>query len=126
MEDFVIMGGLVAVVCILFVAICDAMIRGRKATLCDAKPGEVFNFEYLQPLNGERKRWLAEVVEPVQYRSDRKLENMNRASTYRKNDPDFQRTNHLVTCKTGDGEVRQFYCERAVNCRKPLFASFAR
>ena len=46
---------------------------------------------------------------------------MNRTSNYRKDDPDFERTNHLVTCEVEDGEYRQFYCERAVNCRKPLF-----
>ena len=92
---------------------------GRKATLCEAKVGEVYNFEYLQPLNGERKRWLAKVVEPVAQLTDDQIARLNRNS-YRKNDPEFKRSNHLVTCETKNGDIRQFYCERAVNCRKPL------
>jgi len=91
------------------------------ANLCEAQIGQVYDFEYLQPLNGERKRWKARVVEPVVHLSDTTIDHMNRSSNYRKNDKDFKRTNHLVTCETQDGEYRQFYCERAVNCRKPLF-----
>ena len=98
-----------------------AVYGGSRASLCEAKPGQVYNFEYLQPLNGERKRWKARVVEPVSHFSNAKLEQMNRSSNYRRDDKDFKRTNHLVTCETQDGEYRQFYCERAVNCRKPLF-----
>ena len=94
---------------------------GRVASLCEAKPGQVFNFEYMQPLNGDSKRVLARVLEPVEYRSDAKLRAMNAHSNYRKNDPVFKRTNHIVTCETHDGEIRQFYCERVKNCRKPLF-----
>lgn len=96
---------------------------GSKASLCDAKPGQVFNFEYMQPLNGDCKRILAKVLEkPIRF-SDSDLRTMNRRSSYRRDDKDFQRTNHLVTCKTHDGEIRQFYCERVQNCRKPLFGS---
>ena len=100
-----------------------ACFIGKPASLCDAKVGEVFNFEYLQPLNGEPKRWRAKVVEPVVRFDDGSLQSMNARSSYRKNDPEFKRTNHLVTCETDDGEYRQFYCERAVNCRKPLLGS---
>ena len=96
---------------------------GSRASLCEAKPGQVYNFEYLQPLNGDSKRVLARVLEPVEYRSNAKLERMNRISNYRKGDKVFQRTNHIVTCETHDGEIRQFYCERVKNCRKPLFGA---
>ena len=96
---------------------------GRPATLCEAKVGEVYNFDYLQPLNGESKRWMAKVVEPVCSLDDNAISRMNARSNYRRNDPKFQRTNHLVTCETKDGQIRQFYCERAENCRKPLFGS---
>ena len=96
---------------------------GSPATLCEAKVGEVYNFDYLQPLNGESKRWMAKVVEPVCSLDDNAISRMNARSNYRRNDPKFQRTNHLVTCETKDGQIRQFYCERAVNCRKPLFGS---
>ena len=37
---------------------------GSRASLCEAKPGQVYNFEYLQPLNGDSKRVLARVLEP--------------------------------------------------------------
>ena len=98
-----------------------AVYGGFKADLCNAKPGQVFNFEYMQPLNGDSKRVLAKVIEKPHKFSNAALERMNRVSNYRKHDPEFKRTNHIVTCELHDGEVRQFYCERVKNCRKPLF-----
>jgi hypothetical protein len=97
-------------------------LYGRPATLCDAKVGEVYNFEYLQPLNGKPKRWLAKVVEPVVKLDDRAISRLN-CNSYRKNDPKFERSHHLVTCETKNGEIRQFYCERTANCRKPIFSN---
>ena len=124
MEDLILLAGIAVVSAIfLFGLALNAVYGGKNASLCDARPGQVFNFEYLQPLNGDNKRVLAKVLEPVEYRSDTKLQNMNRTSTYRKNDPFFKRTNHIVTCETADGSIRQFYCERVRNCRKPLFGS---
>lgn len=124
MEDLILIAGVAVVSAIFLVGIAiNAVYGGRNASLCEAKPGQVFNFEYMQPLNGDSKRVLARVLEPVEFRSDAKLERMNKSSTYRRNDPEFMRTNHLVTCQTHDGEVRQFYCERVKNCRKPLFGA---
>ena len=100
-----------------------AVYGGFQANLCNAKPGQIFNFEYMQPLNGEPKRVLAKVIEKPHKFSDSNLQRMNRLSSYRKNDPEFKRTNHIVTCKLHDGEIRQFYCERVKNCRKPLFGT---
>ena len=100
-----------------------AVYGGNRASLCEAKPGQVYNFEYLQPLNGDSKRVLARVLDKPYKFSDSELRQMNRRSTYRRGDKDFKRTNHLVTCQTHDGEIRQFYCERVKNCRKPLFGS---
>lgn len=120
--DIVLTCGLI-VVGIVGIFALAAGFYGRPATLCEAKVGEVYNFDYLQPLNGESKRWMAKVVEPVCSLDDNTISRMNARSNYRRNDPKFQRTNHLVTCETKDGQVRQFYCERAVNCRKPLFGS---
>ena len=111
---------LAAIVGVGFIFAYLACFVGKPTSLCDAKVGEVFNFEYLQPLNGERKRWRAKIVEPVVKFDDGSIQSMNRRSSYRKHDPHFERTNHLVTCETQDGEYRQFYCERAINCRKPL------
>ena len=99
-----------------------AVYGGRKADLANAKVGQVFNFEYLQPLNGEPERYLAKVIEPVATLDESWIKLRDRRSNYRRNDPNFKRTNHLVTCKTVDGNIRQFYCERVVNCRRPLLA----
>ena len=98
-----------------------AVYGGSRASLCEAKPGQVYNFEYLQPLNGDPKRVLARVLDKPFRFSDATLQRMNRVSNYRKGDPHFKRTNHIVTCELHDGEIRQFYCERVKNCRKPLF-----
>ena len=122
MNDVVLLS-LAALVGIGFVLAYLACFTGKESSLCDAQAGEVFSFEYLQPLTGENKRHRVKVIEPVVRLTNTQIQNMNRQSSYRKHDPDFERTNHLVTCATGDGEYRQFYCERAVNCRKPLFGS---
>jgi hypothetical protein len=98
-----------------------AIYGGSKASLSNAKVGQVFNFEYLQPLAGEPERYLAKVLD-VTALDNAAIDRLNRRSNYRRSDSNFQRTNHLVTCKTVDGNVRQFYAERVVNCRRPLLA----
>ena len=66
MENVMIIAGAIAVVAIMFAMFAvHSVYGGKHASLCDAKVGEVFNFEYLQPLNGDAKRVLAKVVEPV-------------------------------------------------------------
>jgi hypothetical protein len=112
----------VAILCGMIAFGFYSVYGGRKADLSNAKVGQVFNFEYLQPLNGDPERYLAKVIEPPATLDDATIQRMNRRSNYRRNDPQFQRTNHLVTCRTVDGNVRQFYAERVVNCRRPLFA----
>ena len=122
MDNLMISVGIVAVAALALVAFSIYSVYGGfQANLCEAKPGQVFNFEYMQPLNGDSKRVLARVLDKPYKFSDMELQRMNRRSTYRRDDKDFKRTNHLVTCETHDGEIRQFYCERVKNCRKPLF-----
>ena len=124
MDNLMISVGIVAVAALAFVAFSIYSVYGGfQANLCEAKPGQVFNFEYMQPLKGDSKRVLARVLDKPYKFSDMELQRMNRRSTYRRDDKDFKRTNHLVTCETHDGEIRQFYCERVKNCRKPLFGS---
>ena len=124
MDNLMISVGIVAVAALALVAFSIYSVYGGfQANLCEAKPGQVFNFEYMQPLNGDSKRVLARVLDKPYKFSDMELQRMNRRSTYRRDDKDFKRTNHLVTCETHDGEIRQFYCERVKNCRKPLFGS---
>ncbi len=123
MNDFAILALALGVAAICLVAFgAYVCFGGRKANLADAEVGQVFNFEYLQPLHGDSERHLAKVIEKTVL-SDRAIETLNRRSGYRKNDKDFKRTRNLVTCETANGEVRNFYAERVVNCRKPLLAS---
>jgi len=124
MENVMMMAGIVGIGAIALVMFgVYAVYGGSRAELCNAKTGEVYNFEYMQPLHGKPKRVLARVIEPVTKLDDRWISITNRRSSYRRNDPEFKRTNHLVTCKTADGNIRQFYCERVKNCRKPLLGS---
>ena len=123
MNDVVLFGAILAAAAAAVVGfVFYSVYGGSKASLANAQEGQVFNFEYEQPLHGEPKRFLAKVIEPVYTLSDSSIKALNRRSRYRKNDPSFQRTNHLVTCQTPDGKIRQFYAERVKNCRKPLLA----
>jgi len=123
LDNFDIAVIMVSVICMATAGIFGSyygLLYGNSKSLCEAKVGEVYNFEYLQPLKGDPERFLAKVISPVCTLDNDAINRINRRSNYRKNDPKFMRTNHLVTCKTRNGEVRQFYCERAINCRKPL------
>jgi hypothetical protein len=124
MENVMMVAGILGVGAIALVMFgVYAVYGGSRAELCNAKTGEVYNFEYMQPLHGDPKRVLARVIESPVRLDDKTIASMNARSKYRRNDPQFKRTNHLVTCKTADGNIRQFYCERVKNCRKPLFGS---
>ena len=124
MENVMIMASIVGIGAIALVMFgVYAVYGGSRAELCNARVGEVYNFEYLQPVSGDSKRVLAKVIERPIHLNDHTIASMNARSNYRRNDPEFKRTNHLVTCKTADGNIRQFYCERVKNCRKPLFGS---
>ena len=96
------------------------LFRGVPCSLSTAQPGEIFTFDYEQPYHGETKRILAKVVEPVYTLDDLSIKNLNRRSTYRRNDPVFHRTRHLVTCQMPNGEVRNFYAERTKNVRRTV------
>jgi hypothetical protein len=123
MNDILLFGAVfIGIVALLVTAGKYAVYGGSHASLSNAKVGEVYNFEYEQPLHGEPERYLAKVVEPVYTMSQDQINRLNRRSRYRYNDPQFVRTSHLVTCETPDGNIRQFYAERAKNCRRPLLA----
>ena len=126
MTDWNVMIG-VGLLVVSVAALVAFAIYGSKHTfsLSNAKVGDIFNFEYEQPYHGEHRRVLAKVIEPVYTLDDLTIKRLNRRSGYRRNDPVFQRTHHLVTCQTADGEIRQFYAERAKNVRRPLFGGVA-
>jgi len=122
MNDVVLFGGIVGALCIVAIAfLFNAVYGGSKANLANAAEGQVFNFVYEQPLHGTHERFLAKVIGKQTLTADQ-IAKLNRRSRYRANDPEFVRTNHLVTCRTADGKVRNFYAERVTNCRKPLLA----
>ena len=98
MNDLFLLFGVLGMVAIALICFGTyAVYGGFRADLCNAQPGKVFNFEYMQPLNGDSKRVLAKVIEKPYRFSDIELQRMNRVSSYRKHDPEFKRTNHIVT-----------------------------
>jgi len=109
----VVVLGLIALIALHFYS-------GVSGSLTNARVGEVYNFDYEQPLHGEHKRILAKVIEPVYTLEDSTIKRLNRISYYRRNDPVFNRTKHLVTCEMPNGDVRQFYAERAKNVRRSV------
>ena len=113
-----LVGGVVAVVALA--SVLYGMLRGVHGSLSSARVGEVYNFEYEQPHKGEPKRVLAKVIEPVHTLNDFEIRRLNARSAYRRNDPIFARTQHLVTCEMPNGEIRNFYAERAKNVRRSV------
>lgn len=123
-DMMMLIGGGVLVVGVAMLAMLHFYFTsGVHGTLATARPGEVYNFDYEQPLHGEHKRVLAKVVEPVYRLSDSSIKHLNRTSRYRKNDPVFKRTQHIVVCEMPNGDVRQFYAERAKNVRRSVFGN---
>lgn len=117
--------GLLAVAAFVY-----SLARGVSSSLATAKVGEVYNFEYEQPHHGEPERVLAKVISPVNTLNEFQIRKLNARSAYRRNDPTFQRTKHLVTCEMSDGTIRNFYAERTRNVRRlpighPVFRAVA-
>ena len=120
MADMILFGGIFAGVAAIVVAFMTFHIyRGMNASLSAAQIGGVYNFEYVQPVTGTPERFMAKVLEVHRF-SDDYIARMNARSRYRRNDPEFQRSRHLVTAQTPDGKIRNFYAERTRNVRRPL------
>lgn len=117
--NVLIAAGVVAAVVAIGFALFH-VFSGVHGNLAFARVGEVYNFQYEQPLHGDPDRFLAKVLS-VNTLDEQAIRRLNARSRYRRNDPVFQRTKHLVTCKTADGQVRHFYAERAKNVRRSLF-----
>lgn len=122
MSDFVTIGVVVAAVAAgLFGFVLYSVYGGSSSSLASAKAGDVFNFVYEQPAKGDPERYLAKVLDTYTL-DDASIRRLNTRSAYRRNDPQFIRTNHLVTCKMPNGSVRNFYAERCTKVRRPLLA----
>jgi hypothetical protein len=116
---FFLVAGLSVVLVGLFFFAAFHIYNGVKDNLSSAKIGSIYNFEYVQPVTGTPERFMAKVLEVHRF-SDDWIARLNRTSRYRKNDPEFQRSRHLVTAQTPDGKIRNFYAERTRNVRRPL------
>ncbi len=95
------------------------LTSGSHDSLSEAKVGHIYHFNYQQPLNGEKQRYMAKVLD-IHRLSEDSIRRLNKQSKYRKNDVQFHRTTHLVTAQTPDGKIRNFYAERTSNVRRPL------
>lgn len=120
MNDTILFGSIFAGVAGILVAfIAFHIYRGVHDSLTNARIGGVYNFEYVQPVTGEPERYMAKVLQVHRF-SEGYLSRLNSVSRYRRNDPEFQRSQHLVTAQTPDGKIRNFYAERTRNVRRPL------
>jgi hypothetical protein len=120
-DSMIVVVGVVAIVTVVGFLLYGAF-RGVHGSLTAAKVGDIYNFEYEQPHHGEPERVLAKVIRPVWTLDEATISRLNRRSYYRRNDPSFQRSKHLVTCEMPNGEVRNFYAERTKNVRRSVFA----
>jgi hypothetical protein len=120
MNDTILFGSMFAVVT---AAICSFLwfhvYRGLRDNLTNARVGQVYNFKYLQPVSDTPERFMARVIS-VQTFTEDYLSRLNSKSNYRRFDPEFQRSKHLVTAQTFDGKIRNFYAERTADVRRPL------
>jgi hypothetical protein len=122
MDNVFLVGAIVTAVAAAFAGfVFYSVYGGPIASLKNARVGEIYNFSYEQPVKGDPERYLAKVLDVYTLDSN-SIRRLNSRSPYRRNDPQFVRTNHLVTCKMPNGTVRNFYAERTRNCRKPLLA----
>jgi hypothetical protein len=122
MDNVFLVGAIVTAVAAAFAGfVFYSVYGGLTASLKNARVGEIYNFSYEQPVKGDPERYLAKVLDVYTLDSN-SIRRLNSRSPYRRNDPQFVRTNHLVTCEMPNGTVRNFYAERTRNCRKPLLA----
>lgn len=118
MNDLIVVaGGCFALACVVLF-VFYYILNGVHGSLVNSNVGEIYNFEYEQPLTGEYKRFLAKVVSPVVMMTDNDVKRLNAKSRYRRYDPNFVRGKCLVTCQMVDGTIRNFYAERTRNVRK--------
>ena len=110
-------------VCLVAIALILCTYKGVHDSLSSATVGNVYNFEYLQPVTGTYERYLAKVMS-VHKLTDDEISHLNYISKYRMSDGTFKRSNTLITCKMMNGDIRNFYAERAINCRRQLLTKY--
>lgn len=118
MNDMVVITGVCFVVACFILFVLYYIMNGVHGSLAHSIVGEIYNFEYEQPLTGEYKRFLAKVISPVVMMTDNDVKRLNTKSRYRRYDANFVRGKCLVTCQMVDGTIRNFYAERTRNVRR--------
>jgi len=98
-------------VCVFVFCVLDT-----RTNFNNAKPNRVYNFEYIQPVTGERERFLAKVVSNDKW-TEHEISRLNHRSDYRWNDKNFKREGNLINCVMPNGEYRRFWSGRVVNCK---------
>lgn len=88
--------------------------------LSNARIGCFYNFLYLQPLTGEYERHIVKVLK-IRKLEKEELDSLNCFSLYRRWDAEFYRTATLITCENEDGDIRNFYAERSIECMRIIF-----
>lgn len=116
MNEFFIMVGVGLVAGIVF--FLYNLRVGFNANLTKAQKGEMYRFKYLQPLEGKAERYMVKILDN-RVMSTEQINRLNTKS-YRRNDPLFIRTGHLVTGQCSDGTIRNFYAERTIDCKKTI------
>lgn len=108
-----------ACICAVVAFVSYYLYRGVNDSLVDSTVGSVYSFRYFQPLTGSYDIVLAKVVGKQDMKDY--IACLNRNSKYRQYDRSFLRTNTLVTCVLPNGSIRNYYAERADNCKKYFF-----
>lgn len=116
MNEFFIMVG-VGLVAVAGFVLYNLRV-GFNANLAEAKTGEMYRFKYLQPVTGKAERYMVRILDN-RVMSTEQINRLN-ANSYRRNDPLFIRTGHLITGQCGDGTIRNFYAERTIECKKTI------
>jgi hypothetical protein len=115
MTEFVTIFGVVT--CVLCGVVAYSLYKGVHGNLENAKVGEVYHFDYLQPVTGDAQRFMVKIISNVPMTAEQ-IAKLNNTSRYRRYDSIFVRTPHLVTGQSPDGKIRNFYAERTVNCKR--------
>lgn len=89
-------------------------------SLSNARIGKFYNFLYLQPLTGEYHRHIVKVLK-IRKLDKEEVDSLNCFSLYRRWDAEFYRTATLVTCENEHGDIRNFYAERSIECKRIIF-----
>ena len=109
----------ITIACIAITTIAFLCVMGYPTSLNKVRNGDVISFDYLQPHEDYRPRLFEQVVDR-QPMTLEQISRLNSRSSYRRNDPIFERSGDLVTTKDKAGHYHHYYSNRGVRVRKHL------